>query len=76
MRNLVSLPDVSADDILETIGLERRSTFGQKLALGAGFLALGALFGAGAVLARAIVMGREVRREKLTHGASLREKVA
>lgn len=76
MRNLVSLPQVSAEDILETIGLERRSTFGNKLAKGAGFVVLGVLFGAGAVLARAMMMGKESRRDQLSHGSARLEKVA
>ncbi len=54
---------LSSKQLLQWVGLERRKSAGRTVATGLGFAALGAAVGAGAVLARALFLGREKQVE-------------
>lgn len=61
-------PALTVAGVLCGVGLERRRSAGRKVATGVGLVTLGAAIGAGAVLARALVLGKA--RQNATLGAS------
>lgn len=56
--SMPKLPVLTVAGVLCGMGLERRRSAGSKVATGLGFVTLGAALGAGAVLARALMLGR------------------
>ncbi|MGV3621833.1 MAG: hypothetical protein ACO1OB_13500 [Archangium sp.] len=65
---LTKLPALTVAGVLCGIGLERRRSAGSQVASGVGLVTLGAAIGAGAVLARALVLGKA--RQNATLGGS------
>ena len=65
MRHLVTLPSVSADDVLDVLGLEKRRSTGARVASGLGFVIMGAAVGAALVLTKALLIGRAERQALL-----------
>lgn len=61
----ISMPKVTTTELLAAVGLERRRSTGLKVATGLGIAAVGAALGAGAVLARALMLGRERQGDSL-----------
>lgn len=56
--SMPKLPGLTVAGVLCGMGLERRRSTGSKVATGLGFAAIGAAIGAGAVLTRALMLGR------------------
>lgn len=72
----LSMPQLTSENLLEALGLERRRSASQRMAVGLGFAALGAAFGAGAVLTRALMLGRERQNATLDEVNPLESVVA
>ncbi len=72
----LSMPKLTSDNLLEAMGLERRRSASERVAVGLGLAALGAAFGAGAVLTRALMLGRERQSATLEDVTSLESVVA
>ncbi len=73
MKTSFKLPVASSSDLLEALGLERRRSLGTKLIFGVGLAAVGALFGAAAVVWRGGVTKRQLQNARLVEDLIRRE---